>query len=144
MGKVESPDGGSTAFVRLPHSVVSHFGSGKRRPVRTTLKGYAYSTTIAIYGGESYIGVRREIREAAGIVLDESIEITVELDAAERTVEPPPELVAAFDREPDLRLAFEALSYTDRRELAESITSAKRETTRQTRVERALDQLRQG
>jgi hypothetical protein len=144
VGKVESPDGGSTAFVRVPPDVAARLGPAKRPPVTATLKGYAYRTTIAVYGGEPLLGVRREIREAAGIVLDESIEITLELDTAARTVEPPPELVDAFDREPELRLGFEALAFTDRKELAESITSAKRDATRQARVERALERLRSG
>jgi hypothetical protein len=143
VGQVETPDGGSSAYVRLPADVVSSLGPAKRPPVVVTLNGYTYRTTVALYGGQSLLGVRREIRDAAGIAFDEPIEISVEVDTAERTVDVPPPLVDAFDAEPELRRAFERLSYTERKELVESIVNAKREETRHTRLARAIERLRQ-
>jgi hypothetical protein len=142
-GKVVSPDGqGSQSFIELPAELVEKLGRGKKPPVKVTMKGYTLRTTVAVYGGQYFVGVRREVREAAGIVFDEPIEITVELDSDERTVDIPPDLFAVFEADPSLRSAFDRLSFTARREMAESISGAKREETRRQRLERALAQLR--
>jgi hypothetical protein len=143
-GKVVSPDGqGSQSFIELPVELVEKLGRGKRPRIKVTLKDYTLRTTVAVYGGQYFVGVRREVREAAGIVFDEPIEITVELDTDERTVDVPPDLLASFETDPSLRTAFDRLSFTARKEMAESITGAKRDDTRRRRLEQALAQLRQ-
>jgi hypothetical protein len=143
IGKVESPDGqGTQSFLELPPELVAALGRGKKPPIRLTLKGYTYRTTVAVYGGQYLVPVRREVREAAGIVFDEPIEVTVELDIDERTVDVPPELLSAFEVEPKLHAVFDGLSFTARKELVESITQAKRDETRRRRLAQALEQLR--
>jgi len=142
-GKVVSPDGkGSQSFLLVPPELIGGLGRGRRPPIKVTLKGYTFRTTAAVYGGEYYVPVRREVREAAGVVFDEPIDITVELDTDERTVDVSPDLLAAFEVEPSLRAAFDRLSFTARKEMAESITGAKRDDTRQRRLEQAIAQLR--
>jgi uncharacterized protein YdeI (YjbR/CyaY-like superfamily) len=49
----------------------------------------------------------------------------------------------AFAADPALRSAFEAMSFTRRRERVESITGAKRGETRARRVAHILDELSQ-
>ena len=61
-------------------------GGGKRPAVRVDIKGVELRTTIAVYGGRSYIGVRREIRDAAKVTLGDEVELSVEIDAAPRTM----------------------------------------------------------
>ena len=68
--------------------------------------------------------------------------IDVTLDDAERTVEVPSELAAAFASDPALAAAWEAWSYTRRREAATGITDAKKPDTRARRVATALAALR--
>jgi Bacteriocin-protection, YdeI or OmpD-Associated/Domain of unknown function (DUF1905) len=143
-GVVNPPGGpGEAASIELPSSVVSALGSRKRPPVKVTLNGYTYPTTIAVYGGKSYIGVRREIQQASGVLLGEPVDIVVEPDEATRTVELPQDLVRAFDAEPDLAAAFEQQSYTTRKEQVQGLLSAKRAETRDTRLKQVLEALRQ-
>jgi Bacteriocin-protection, YdeI or OmpD-Associated/Domain of unknown function (DUF1905) len=144
VGRVESPDGkGAQSFVELPPELVAGLGRGKKPPIKLTLKSYTYRTTVAVYGGQYLVPVRREVREAAGIIFDEPIEITVELDKDERTVDIPSQLTAAFEADPELRRAFDRLAFTARKELVGSLVTPKREDTRRRNLERALERLRQ-
>lgn len=45
--------GGKTATgIRVPAEVVESLGSGKRPPVRVTINGHTYRSSIAVMGGE--------------------------------------------------------------------------------------------
>src|SRR2546428_13081164 len=63
-GRLESDQG--ACFIRVPPQTLTALGEGKRVPLKGILNGYTYRTTIAVYGGKSYIGVRRAGRESAG------------------------------------------------------------------------------
>jgi uncharacterized protein YdeI (YjbR/CyaY-like superfamily) len=79
-----------------------------------------------------------------GVQAGDHVFVDLELDSEERTVEPPPELQAAFADEPELRAFFERLSYTHRKEYVRWIEEAKREETRRTRAAKAVAMLRDG
>src|SRR2546427_8876116 len=64
-GQLESDQG--ACFIRIPPETLAALGERKRAPVKVTLNGYTYRTTIAVYGGKSHPGVRPEGREAAGV-----------------------------------------------------------------------------
>jgi bifunctional DNA-binding transcriptional regulator/antitoxin component of YhaV-PrlF toxin-antitoxin module len=134
---------GDAPIVELPFDAKERFGKA-RAPVRGTVNGTAYRTTVAVYGGIPMIGFNRELRERAGISIGDKVEVTVELDEEPRTVELPSTLKAALDNDATARAAFDALSYSHRREYAEWVAEAKREDTRARRVARTLEQLREG
>jgi hypothetical protein len=146
-GSVESggESDGTTAFLELPAEVVAAVGGGRKRvPVRVTLNGYTYRSTVAVYGGRFYVPVRREVREAAGVRHREPLDVLVELDDAPREVEVPADLAAALAAAPEAEAALAALSVSNRKEYAEWVASAKREETRRRRVEQAVEMLRGG
>src|SRR2546423_7403552 len=92
-GRLESDRG--ACFIRVPPQTLTALGEGKRAPVKVTLNRYTYRTTIAVYGGKSYIGVRREVREAAGVAAGDRLTAGLEYDAQVRTGDLPPRLRAA-------------------------------------------------
>ena len=47
-GRLESDQG--ACFIRVPPQTLTALGEGKRMPVKVTLNGYTYRTTIAVYG----------------------------------------------------------------------------------------------
>ena len=102
--------------IRVPADILTALGSQKRAPVKVTLKGYSYRTTIAVYGGRSYIGVRREVRDAAGVVAGETLTVGLEYDAELRTVDLPALLRTALEADASAATAFEKLSYTRKKE----------------------------
>jgi bifunctional DNA-binding transcriptional regulator/antitoxin component of YhaV-PrlF toxin-antitoxin module len=134
---------GEAPTVELPFDARERFGRA-RAPVRGTVNGTGYRTTVAVYGGVYLIGFRRELRERAGIVIGDEVEVTVELDEEPRTVELPPALELALDDDESARRVFEGLSYSNRREYAEWIAEAKRDDTRERRVAQTLERLREG
>ena len=134
------PKSGELALIVVPGDVRAVFG--KARPaVRAMLGKYTFRTTIAVYGGKSYVGVRRSHREAAKLAPGQSLRVVLELDDAPRVVTPPKELAAALAKDAKARAAWDALSYTHKREHAEAIEGAKKPETRARRVAAALAML---
>jgi bifunctional DNA-binding transcriptional regulator/antitoxin component of YhaV-PrlF toxin-antitoxin module len=134
---------GERPLVELPFDAKERYGKA-RAPVRGTVNGAEFRTTVAVYGGVYLIGFNKEIRERAGIAVGDKVEVTLELDDEPRTVEIPPALAAALEEDGEAKAAFDGLSYTHRREYAEWIVGAKREETRERRVAKAVEALRDG
>jgi len=130
-------------FFEVPLDVPAVFGKA-RAPVRGTINGHPFRSTVAVYGGRSYLPVRKALREAAGVAAGDAVVIELEADEQPRTVDPPPDLAAALDADPEARAAFEGLSFTYQREYAEWVAEAKREATRRRRVDQAVEMLRDG
>jgi hypothetical protein len=130
-------------LVEVPFDVKERFGKA-RAPVRVVVNGVQLRTTVAVYGGRSYVGFRKEIRERAGIAPGDRLTLGIEADDAPREVELPMELARALEEHPDAMATFDSLSFTNRREYAEWIAGAKKEETRERRLDRALEMLREG
>src|SRR5260370_29125057 len=83
-------------FIRVPPEVLTTLGERKRAPVKVTINEHAYRTTIAVYGGKSYIGVRREVREAAPVTAGQPPTVGLGYGSELRTVYLPQALLAAL------------------------------------------------
>ena len=129
-------------FIRVPPEVLTALGQGKRVPVKVTINGYTYRTTIAVYAGQYYVGVRREVREAAGVAADDQLRVGLEYDAELRAVDLPEGLRSALQADPEAAAAFDKLSHTDKKELVQWVTGAKRPETQRRRMEHAMASLR--
>jgi hypothetical protein len=138
---LKSEKSGELALIEVPGDVRAVFGKA-RPPVVAKLGQYAFRTTIAVYGGKSYIGVRKSHRDAAKLSPGQTIAVVIELDDQPRTVTPPKELAAAMKKDAKARAAWDALSFTHQREHAEAIEDAKKPETRASRVAKALAMLK--
>jgi hypothetical protein len=138
----EVPHGVGGRFVRCPFDSREAFGEA-RPPVVGTVNGQAFRGRLMVYGGQTYLGFTKEIREAAGIEDDSTLRITLERDTAPREVEVPEALRRALDAEPKLRDVFDALAFTHRKEFAQAVAEARREETRERRVAQTLEKLRE-
>jgi len=132
---------GSICFVPLTFDPKSVFGK-VRVPVRVTLNGYTYRSTIAAMGGPPCVPLRKSNREAAGLEGGETIEVRVELDTEERVVKPPADFVKALRAVPPAWERWGALSYTHQREHVESIEGARTPETRARRIARSTEVIR--
>ncbi|MFI6094880.1 YdeI/OmpD-associated family protein [Lentzea sp. NPDC051213] len=130
----------ATGF-RVPKDVVEALGQGKKPKVRVTIGAHTYRSTVAVYGGDFMLPLSAANREAAGVGAGDTIEVTLESDLAERTVELPDDLAAALDRHPAARAAFTALSYSNQRQRAEAVAAAKQPETRARRIEKIIAEL---
>src|SRR5437764_3608697 len=136
---------GPAAAVVLDDEQVAAVGEGaKRFPVVATVEGYTWRTTVTRMRGEFLLGLNATVREGAGVEAGDTVAVELELDTAPREVDIPDALAAALDGDPAARAAFDALSYTHRKEYARWVEEAKREETRQRRVSQALQMLKEG
>jgi hypothetical protein len=136
---------GKTATgIKIPPEVIEGLGRGKKPPVRVTLKGYTYRSTVAVMGGDYMVGVNADVRAASGVNAGDDLEVDIEFDDQPREVTVPPDFAAALDREPGARRFFDGLSYSKRQAHVASIEGAKTDETRQRRLDKSLTELRQG
>jgi hypothetical protein len=130
--------------VVVPGDPKEEFG-GARAPVSGSVNGTPFRGRLMVYGGVTYLGFRKEIRDAAGgIGQGDEVEVEIERDEAPREVEVPEALATALAGDPDAREVFEGLAFTHRKEYASWVAEAKKEETRTRRVERTIAMLREG
>ncbi|TMB56174.1 MAG: DUF1905 domain-containing protein [Chloroflexi bacterium] len=136
---------GKTATgIHIPDEVVEALGAGRRPPVRVTVNGYAYRSTVAVVDGRFMVGVSADNRAAAGVKGGDEVDVQIELDTAPRELSVPADFAAALDAEPAARATFDALSYSNRSFHVLSIEGAKTDETRQRRIAKSVTVLREG
>ncbi len=135
--------GKNTTGIQVPESIVQSLDAGKRPPVRVTVNGYTYRTSIATVSGKYMLSVSAEVREAAGVAGGDAVEVAVEVDKTPRVLAVPPELQAALKRDPAARSVYDALSNSKKQRLTIPIEKAKAAETRQRNVDKAIRELRQ-
>jgi hypothetical protein len=113
-----------------------------RAPVKVTLNGYTYRSTIAAMGGVVCVPLRREHREGAGLEGGEKLRVTLALDEDERVVVPPRDLVKALKAARPAWERWGELSFTHQREWAEAIEGARKPETRVRRIASAVAEIR--
>src|SRR5208337_254441 len=111
---------GSMCAIPLTFDPKAVFGK-VRAPVKVTLNGYTYRSTIAAMGGPSFVPLRKSNREAAGLKGGETIEVRLDLDIDKREVKPPADFVKALKAAPPAWDRWRELSYTHQREYTEAL-----------------------
>ncbi|MBS1697522.1 MAG: YdeI/OmpD-associated family protein [Actinobacteria bacterium] len=137
---VLEPMGPAGAIV-LTDAQVAGISSAKAFPVTVTIRENTARLRLARMGGKNLIGFSKANRAAMGIELGEEFDAVIAPDAAERTVDVPDALASAL-ADAGLTAAYEALSFTRRKEIAVSVADAKQDATRERRIAKALDDLR--
>ena len=136
---------GKTATgIQVPAEVVEALGSGKRPAVKVRINGYTYRSTVAVLGGVYMVGVNAEHRAGADVAGGDEVDVDIELDTTPREVTVPADLAAALDAKPDARRTFDGLSYSNRSWHVLQVEGAKTSETRQRRIARSVDLLKQG
>lgn len=124
-------------FIPLAFDPKAVFGK-IRAPVKVTLNGYTYRSTVAVMGGPPCVPLRKSNREAAGLKGGETIDVRLELDTDKREVVPPADFVRALESTPGASARWKALSYSHQREHVEAIEGAKKPETRARRIANAI------
>ncbi|MFB5269386.1 YdeI/OmpD-associated family protein [Paenibacillus enshidis] len=130
--------------IEVPDEIVEGLGGGKKPPVKVTIRSYTYRSTIASMGGKFMLPVSKENREGAGIQAGDEIEVELELDTAPRELSVPDDFTEALHRHEEARQFFEGLSYSNKRRFVLNIEGAKSAETRQRRIEKSVELLREG
>jgi len=132
---------GSMCFIPVTFDPRTVFGK-IRVPVKVTLNGFTFRSTISAMGGPPCIPLRQSNREAAGLDGTETLTVRLDLDTEPRTVTPPADFVRALRAAPSQWKRWQELSYTRRKELVDVIEAAKKPETRARRIGRAVEEIR--
>lgn len=136
---------GKTATgIEIPSVVVEELGGGRRPPVKATINGYTYRTSVGSMGGRFLLPVSAEVRQNTGVAAGDTIDVELELDDAPREVEVPDDFAEALASNPDAGAAFGSLTYSNKRRLVMAIEAAKAADTRRRRIEKTVGDLAAG
>lgn len=134
-------DSAATA-IAIPFNVEKAYGARGRVPVRGTLNGFAFrSSVFPMGGGCHWLVVNSQMREGAKIKAGETISVVMERDDEPRVVTPPEDLARALKANKAALAAWDKLSYTHRKEYARAIEEAKKPETRTRRIEKTITAL---
>jgi hypothetical protein len=136
---------GKTATgIQVPDEIVDALGAGKRPKVSVTINGYTYRSSIAVMNGVFMVGVNADNRAGAGVAGGDDVDVDIELDTAPRSVDLPADFSTALDAEPAARRTFDALSYSNQSWHLYQVEGAKTDETRQRRIAKSIEALREG
>ena len=136
--------GSGGAYVTIPFDVEKAFGK-KRVKVKATIDGEPYRGSLVRMGTPDHmLLVLKDIREKIGKTFGDEISIELEEDLEPRKVEIPPDLQQALVANPNEEAYFNGLAYSHRKEYVWWINEAKRDQTRQERIRRTIEMLKQG
>jgi hypothetical protein len=141
---IEKPPGSNASFIVIPFDVQETFGTKGRVKIKATFDGHPYRGSLAPMAGQHILGLRKDIRAAIGKDHGETVLVVIEPDTEPRTVPLPDELETALDENPKARDFFNSLSYTNQKEYARWVESAKKAETKDRRLAKTIENLLAG
>jgi hypothetical protein len=137
-------EGSSVAAVNAPFDVKEVFGTIARVPVRGTINGFPFRSSLMPMGGCHYMAVNRTMREGASCKAGDTVSVVMERDTAPRVVKVPATLKKALARSKTAQANWKKYSFSNQKEMALAITAAKQEETRARRLARIMDIIKTG
>lgn len=134
--------GKTTATVILTQEQVDALrgAPGRARvPLAITYKGSVFRTSVSVYRGQWMLVVNEDMRKG-GLAPGGSYPVSIVRDVVERTVDVPADLRSAL-KSAGVLDAFDALSYTRRKEYVRGVEEAKKPETRERRIVAVVDAL---
>jgi bifunctional DNA-binding transcriptional regulator/antitoxin component of YhaV-PrlF toxin-antitoxin module len=142
--KLDGMEGSEVAALSAPFDVEETFGTKARVPVRGTINGFPFRSSLMPMGGCHRMVVNKTIRDGAGVKAGDTVSVVMERDEGERTIVPPPLLKKELARSKAAQANWEKQSFTNKKEMARAITEVKQEDTRARRLARVMDVLKNG
>jgi Bacteriocin-protection, YdeI or OmpD-Associated/Domain of unknown function (DUF1905) len=135
--KAENVDG---TYVEIPFDVEAVFGA-KRVKVKAQFDGAEYRGSIVRMGGCFMLGMTQALRKQISKGPGDMVEVMVEKDEEERTIELPEDFQVALEGNAAAKEFYSSLSFTHKKEYVQWILSAKKAETRTARIDKAIDML---
>jgi uncharacterized protein YdeI (YjbR/CyaY-like superfamily) len=120
------------------------FGTRARVPVRATINGFPFRSSLMPMGGCHRMVVNKAIRDGARVRAGDTVSVVMERDEEARTIDPPPPLKKELAKSKAAQANWEKQSFTNKKEMARSITEAKQEETRARRLAKVMNVLKNG
>jgi hypothetical protein len=142
--KIQGKEAGVVAAITPPVDVAETFGTRGRVPVRGTINGFPFRSSLVPCGGPHMMPVNKALCAGAGAGPGDVVEVVMERDLEERTVEAPPELKKELAKSKTAQANWEKMSFTNKKEMANCIREAKQEETRMRRLAKVMGILKSG
>jgi hypothetical protein len=142
--KLDGMKSSDVAALSAPFDVEKTFGTKARVPVRGTINGFPFRSSLMPMGGCHRMVINKQMRDGAGVNAGETVTVIMERDEAPRTVEIPDLLKKELSKSKPAQSNWEKQSFTNRKEMARSITEVKQEETRARRLAKVMDVLKNG
>jgi len=127
-----------------PFDVLETFGTRARVPVRGTINGFPFRSSLMPMGGCHGMAVNKTLREGARAQAGDEVEVVMERDREVRSVDAPPSLKKEFLKNKRARERWDELSFTHKKEMANWISDAKKDETRERRIGKVMQVLKLG
>jgi hypothetical protein len=142
--KIEGKEAGVVAAITPPVDVIEWFGTRARVPIRGTINGFPFRSSLMPCGNARMMPVNKALRDGAGVKPGDVVEVVMERDQEERRVEAPPELEREMAKSKKAQAQWGELAFTHKKEMAISISGAKQEETRKRRLAKVMQVLKSG
>lgn len=137
--------GGAWTYFSVPFDVQDAFGTKARVSVKGTINGHPFHNSLMPEGdGTHSMMVSKELQAGAKAHPGDLVQVSLELDTTERTVEVPEDLHRALRAAPTAASFFDELTYSQKKEYVDWICSAKQATTKSNRIGKAIEMLLAG
>jgi len=127
---------GKAAWCAIPFSVEDTFGK-RRVKIKATIDTVLYRGLLTPMGGKYFLGLNNKVRAELGKSFGATVRVRIEEDLEPRIVDVPGDFQLALT-EAKLADQFTELSYTHQKEYINWIEGAKKTSTRNTRIEKAI------
>jgi len=142
--KIEGKEAGVVAAIAPPVDVPKFFGTRARVPIRGTINGYPFRSSLMPCGKRRMMPVNKKLCEGAGVRPGDTVDVVMERDEEERTVEAPPVLNKELAKNKAAQTNWEKLSFSHKKEMALAIAGTKQEETRTRRLGKIMQILKSG
>jgi hypothetical protein len=122
---------GAWTFLIVPFDVNSFFGTRARVPVSGTINGFPFRNSLMPEGdGTHSMMFSKELQKGSKAVAGDVVKVVLQRDDSERSVTLPAELVRGLKQDKRAGATFETLTYSQRKEYADWVATAKQAVTR--------------
>jgi hypothetical protein len=142
--KIQGREAGVVAAIAPPVDVIDYFGTRARVPIRGTINGFPFRSSLMPRGNARMMPVNKTLCQGAGVQPGDFVDVVMERDEEERTVEAPPELKKEMAKSKTARERWDGLAFTHKKEMVNSISGAKQEETRKRRLAKVITVLKTG
>ncbi|HKS72051.1 MAG TPA: YdeI/OmpD-associated family protein [Terriglobales bacterium] len=142
--KIQGKEAGVVSAITPPIDVIETFGTRGRVAVRGTINGFPFRSSLMPMGGCHMMPVNKTLCEGAGVKPGDLVDVVMQRDEEERTVDAPPELEKELKKNKKALERWTSLSFTHKKEMAACISGAKQEETKKRRLAKVVQVLKSG
>jgi len=135
---------GVNPFVYVPGIILQEIFKQAGRdkgpiPIRGTINGKVYQQTLVKYSGDWRLYINITMLKNSPKWIGETVDIAIEFDPKDRTIESHPKLVKALEENPEAKRIFDSLPPSRQKEIIRYISFLKTEESVDKNVKRAID-----